>query len=152
MHDFLYINNLSFTYDNSVEFLFDKLSFQLEKGWTGVVGASGSGKTTLLKLLTGQLIPDTGTLNIPGLTYYCEQRTDFIPSELKDFLQSTENRAFKLRAALEIQEECEKRWDVLSHGERKRCQISVALYQNPPLLAVDEPSNHHLDYTSKMYF
>ncbi|MCK4819744.1 ABC-F family ATP-binding cassette domain-containing protein [bacterium] len=149
MPDFIYINNLSFTYDNSVEFLFDKLSFQLEKGWTGVVGASGSGKTTLLKLLTAQLIPDTGSLNLPRLTYYCEQRTDFIPSGLKDFLQSTENRAFKIRAALEIQEEWEKRWDVLSHGERKRCQISVALYQNPSLLAIDEPSNH-LDYTSKM--
>jgi ATPase subunit of ABC transporter with duplicated ATPase domains len=148
MPDFIYIKNLSFTYDNTVDSLFNSVSFQLQRGWTGVVGANGSGKTTLLKLLTGLLSPDKGSINLPRLTYYCEQITDFVPSGLGDFLQSTENRMLKIRTALDIQEDWEKRWDVLSHGERKRCQIAVALHQNPQFLAVDEPSNH-LDHNSR---
>ena len=34
------------------------------------------------------------------------------------------------------------RWDTLSHGERKRGQIGVALWQAPHILAIDEPTNH----------
>jgi ATPase subunit of ABC transporter with duplicated ATPase domains len=150
MSDFLYIKNLSFTYDNAVESLFNSISFQLQKGWTGVVGANGSGKTTLLKLLTGLLVPDNKLINLPRLTYYCEQRTDHIPSGLMPFLQSTEKNAFKIQSDLEIDKSLAMKWDVLSHGERKRSQIGVALYQNPSLLAVDEPSNH-LDQQSKQF-
>src|SRR6185295_591892 len=29
-----------------------------------------------------------------------------------------------------------------SHGERKRAQIATALWQDPLLLAIDEPTNH----------
>ena len=32
--------------------------------------------------------------------------------------------------------------DTLSHGERKRSQIAVALWKQPELLALDEPTNH----------
>jgi len=34
------------------------------------------------------------------------------------------------------------RWDTLSHGERKRAQIAVALWRDPRVPAVDEPANH----------
>ena len=30
------------------------------------------------------------------------------------------------------------RWSTLSHGERKRAQIAIALWQDPELLAIDE--------------
>jgi ATPase subunit of ABC transporter with duplicated ATPase domains len=148
MFDFLYIKNLSFTYENTVDSLFDSISFQLQKGWTGVVGANGSGKSTLLKLLTGQLMPDSKALNLPHITYYCEQRTDDIPSGLIPFLRSTEKSAYRIRVDLDIDEDWAKKWDDLSHGERKRCQIGVALFLNPSVLAVDEPSNH-LDHQSR---
>ena len=42
---------------------------------------------------------------------------------------------------LGIQAAYAERWDTLSHGERKRIQLAVSLWQNPPLLAVDEPTN-----------
>jgi ATPase subunit of ABC transporter with duplicated ATPase domains len=150
MSDFLYIKNLSFTYENTVDPLFDSISFQLQKGWTGVVGANGSGKSTLLKLLTDQLMPDSKALNLPHGTYYCEQRTDDIPPGLIPFLESTEKSAYKLHNDLDIEMDWAINWNVLSHGERKRCQIGVALYQNPSVLAIDEPSNH-LDYQSREF-
>jgi ATPase subunit of ABC transporter with duplicated ATPase domains len=146
--DFIYINNLSFTYDNTIEPLFDSISFQLQKGWTGVVGANGSGKTTLLKLLARQFIPDSYQPDLPQFTYYCEQRTDDVPAELPSLLNSTEKRAFKILADLEIKSEWGEIWNDLSHGERKRIQIGVALYKESELLAIDEPSNH-LDMKSK---
>lgn len=148
MPDFIYINNLSFTYENTVEPLFKRISFQLQRGWTGVVGANGSGKTTLLKLLTGQLNPDSSSLNFPKLTYYCAQDTEDMPSDLISFLESTEKRSIKIQSDLLIEKNWAFNWNVLSHGERKRCQIGTAMFQYPSLLAVDEPSNH-LDHSSK---
>ena len=148
MQNFLYIDKLSFTYENCVSPLFDSLSFQLQQGWTGIVGANGSGKTTLLKLLTGILQPAYGSINFSGDTYYCEQRTDFIPSDFNNLFKTNDKNAFRLINTLQIQEDWLNRWDLLSHGERKRCQIATALYCDPTVLAIDEPSNH-LDTSSK---
>jgi len=44
------------------------------------------------------------------------------------------------------------RWETLSHGERKRCQIAVALYKNTDILAIDEPSNHLDSYAKSILF
>jgi macrolide transport system ATP-binding/permease protein len=41
-----------------------------------------------------------------------------------------------------VQDDYLQRLSTLSHGERKRTQIAVALWQEPEVLAVDEPSNH----------
>ncbi len=133
---------MSFTYANGVEPLFNSLSFQLQKGWTGIIGPNGSGKTTLLKLLCEEIQPDSGSVNFFGIRYYCEQRTDFIPPKFESLISTTEKEAFRLKRILELQDEWIMRWDQLSHGERKRCQIATALFLNPGLLAIDEPSNH----------
>jgi macrolide transport system ATP-binding/permease protein len=148
MQKFLNVENLSFTYDNVVELLFKNVSFQIERGWTGIVGANGSGKTTLLKLLCGALEPNSGLLTIPGSCYYAEQRTDFSPNGFDNFFTSTEKLAFKIKESLQLEDEWQTKWDKLSHGERKRCQIAVALFKEPSVLAIDEPSNH-LDFRSK---
>jgi ATPase subunit of ABC transporter with duplicated ATPase domains len=34
------------------------------------------------------------------------------------------------------------RWSSLSHGERKRAQIAIAIWKQPAVLAIDEPTNH----------
>ncbi|MBN2357550.1 ATP-binding cassette domain-containing protein, partial [candidate division KSB1 bacterium] len=148
MQAFISVDRLTFTYQQAVEPLFDSLSFQLQTGWTGVVGANGSGKTTLLKLLTGLLEPDYGAIHFDGQSCYCEQRTDFIPDLLHTFIASRTQSAFRIKHGLQIQDEWINRWQQLSHGERKRCQIAVALYLNPALLAIDEPSNH-LDHSGR---
>lgn len=142
MQNFIYIDKLSFTYANCVEPLFNSLSFQLQQGWTGIVGSNGSGKTTLLKLLCEEIQPDSGSINFSGIRYYCEQRTDFIPSKFESLIFATEKEAFRLKRILELEDKWIMRWDQLSHGERKRCQIATALFFNPGLLAIDEPSNH----------
>jgi ATPase subunit of ABC transporter with duplicated ATPase domains len=148
MASFIHVEKLTFTYENCIEPLFKDVFFQIEQGWTAIVGVNGSGKTTLLKLLCGLLKPDTGTLIIPGKTHYSEQRTDFEPLGFHDFFNSTKKLSYKIKGSLQILDDWQYNWDALSHGERKRCQIGVALNKEPLVLAIDEPSNH-LDYKSK---
>jgi len=148
MSDFINISNLSFSYPSSSETLFDSVSFQLHKGWTGIVGSNGSGKSTLLKLICGLINSHSGSILFSGSSYYCEQPTENIPERFNGFLNSFEKSSFRLKEVLQIKDEWIHRWNTLSHGERKRCQIATALYVNPYILAIDEPSNH-LDKESK---
>jgi len=62
--------------------LFDDLQFTLrEEGKYGLLGRNGSGKTTLLKVLTGEISPDQGTIDIPGdyTLGYLKQHFDLDP-------------------------------------------------------------------------
>ena len=142
MQDFLHIDNLSFTYENSVEPVFESVSLQLQSGWTGIVGANGSGKTTLLKLLSGLLPVDQGKISYSGSAYYCEQRTDYIPPEFEKFIHAADKRSARFMNLLDIRDDWLPIWEKLSHGERKRCQLATALFLNPSVLAIDEPTNH----------
>lgn len=147
---FLSIQNVSFSYEQSVIPLIENLTCQFESGWTGVIGANGCGKSTLLKLLTGELQPIAGAVNRPSDAVYCEQRTDKMPCGFSRFLGDYSPWTLRLKAQLEIQEEWAARWNTLSHGERKRAQIGVALGREPDVLAIDEPSNH-LDREAKAF-
>jgi len=142
MKDFIYIDHLRFTYPKCTEPLFENISFELNQGWTAIVGPNGSGKTTLLKLISGMLQPDSGTLQLPGPGYYAEQRTDLMPRGFPDLFESPRKSVFRLRASLGIEDDWQEKWDKLSHGERKRAQIAAALFAEPLILAIDEPSNH----------
>ena len=135
-------HNVSFTYAAAVEPLFTDMSLHLVRGWTGVVGANGVGKSTLLKLATGKLKPQDGHAVIPEFTIYCPQRTDTVPDYLPALKQAMESDAFAIKGRLGIGDDWVDRWATLSHGERKRAQIAVALWRKPQVLAVDEPTNH----------
>jgi macrolide transport system ATP-binding/permease protein len=148
MKSFIHVDRLTFTYENCLEPLFREITFHADTGWTAIVGANGSGKTTLLKLLCGLQKPDSGTISLPGPAFYAEQRTDFQPTGLDDLISSSDQSAYGIKNSLQILDQWQDKWDVLSHGERKRCQIAVALNAQPAVLAIDEPSNH-LDYRYK---
>lgn len=48
--------------------IFDGVDIDIERGKvTAIMGPSGTGKTTLLKLISGQLRPDSGSVEIDGL-------------------------------------------------------------------------------------
>jgi len=135
-------HDVGFRHEASVEPLFTGLSVHFSRGFTGILGANGAGKTTLLRLATGALRPDQGTIESPGDAVYCPQRTDDPPADLDAFLAADDRGARALQGRLGIGPDFASRWASLSHGERKRAQIAAALWREPALLAVDEPTNH----------
>lgn len=139
---FLTFSGVSFAYPGAVTSIFDDLSFTVPEGWTGVIGANGEGKTTLMRLATSEIAPDAGTIRIPGDALYCAQSTADPPPLLDEFEQDWGADAARLRSVLRIGDEWPWRFDSLSHGERKRLQLAVALWRRPRVLAIDEPTNH----------
>ncbi len=138
----LLFENVSFAYETNADWILEQLSFHLEAGWTGVVGPNGAGKTTLLQLADGTLEPSRGTVTLPSHSIYCSQRTDHPPHQLGCFLTDPTRPAAILREQLKLATDFGRRWGSLSHGERKRAQIGVALWEDPQLLLLDEPTNH----------
>ncbi len=138
---FLHLHHVSFTHPGAPEPVFQNLCLTLPAGWTGVVGANGVGKTTLLHLAAGLLHPTEGSLKGAG-GLVCPQRTDDPPEGLAELLRAPDRAGWAWRGQLGLGPDWFERWTSLSHGERKRAQLAVALWRNPPLLAVDEPTNH----------
>jgi ATP-binding cassette subfamily F protein uup len=122
----------------------------------GLVGPNGAGKTTLLKMLTGEMVPDTGTVRLganleiatldqkreavdPAETlahYLTDGRGDnlvingeerHVVSYMKDFLFKPENARTPVRE--------------LSGGERARLILARVLARPANVLVLDEPTN-----------
>ena len=136
----LALRAVEFTYPGMTTPLFSELTVEFPTGWTGVVGPNGAGKTTLLKVATGELAPVRGQVHRQGLALYVAQRTDEPPDMLEDLIWAADGAVLKAR--LQVGDDWAERWSTLSHGERKRAQIAVALWREPAVLALDEPSNH----------
>ena len=140
---------MSFAYPGMTDPLVaDVTAFFPEGGWTGIVGANGAGKTTLLKLAAGELSPTDGAIHQIGSACYAVQRTDAPPADWDDFMNCWDASAMDWRRRLGVSDDWADRWDSLSHGERKRVQIAIALWHHPDVLALDEPTNH-LDHRAK---
>jgi ATP-binding cassette, subfamily B, bacterial PglK len=59
----LVIENLSFKYENTTNFILDNISFNIQQGDTvGIVGRSGAGKSTLVDLMVGLHQPSNGNI------------------------------------------------------------------------------------------
>ena len=142
MTDALLFDGVSFAFPGSAEPLLSGVSARFGAGWTGIVGANGCGKTTLLRLAAGELEPSGGRIARPAGALYVVQRTDDPPPGMAEFLESSDAEAWQARVDLGVGDDWGERWDSLSHGERKRLQIAVALWRAPGVLALDEPTNH----------
>ncbi|HYK89614.1 MAG TPA: ATP-binding cassette domain-containing protein [Acidobacteriota bacterium] len=139
---FVCFEKVSYRYESMPAPLLHNLAISFAMGWTGVVGANGTGKTTVLKLACGLLEPREGRVQLPGSALYCAQRTDEVPGLLRPLIEAKDHHASEVRGRLGIGGDWVGRWDSLSHGERKRAQIAAVLWQQPAVLAIDEPTNH----------
>ena len=140
--NYLLFNDVSFTYDTITLPLLAGINVHFNIGWTGIIGANGSGKTTLLRLASGELHPVEGLVTGSENAVYCRQRTDSEPFQLNEIIGLADSIACRIRGQFGIEPDWHERWDTLSHGERKRAQIAVAVWSEPAILAVDEPTNH----------
>lgn len=138
----LHISHISYGYPDAIDSLFEDVDVSFAQGWTGIVGPNGSGKSTLARIAARHIDPDEGFVSPKLLSAYCEQETEHPPEKLAEFASDYNKSAVRLRALLAIEDEWMWRFSTLSHGERKRIQIAVALWEEPDVLIVDEPTNH----------
>lgn len=137
------LNHVSYSYPGSTQTVLADVSAVFPQGWTGIIGNNGCGKSTLARIAAGLLSPDSGAASPCGLVAaYCEQDATIAPARLEDFACSWGQRAVRLRAALGIDDDWPWRYDTLSSGQQKRLQVAVALWEEPDLLVMDEPTNH----------
>ena len=137
--------------------LFEDLNFDLPRGGiVGVIGGNGAGKTTLFKLLTGELKPLSGTLEVgPTVVLsYVNQLRDELDNDHTVYEEITggseyvslagqtmmNGRAYCSRFNFKGSEQ-QKLMGVLSGGERNRVHLAKLLRSGGNLLLLDEPTN-----------
>jgi ATP-binding cassette subfamily F protein 3 len=122
----------------------------------GLIGANGAGKSVLLRLITGQLQPEAGVINLgPSvkLGYYAQEHEtlDFDQTPLETVRQATritENAAVAfLLKYLFTYAQLTQPIRLLSGGERSRLQLARLVLAGVNFLLLDEPTNN-LDIAS----
>jgi ABC-2 type transport system ATP-binding protein len=141
------------------------VSFELQKGVTGLLGANGAGKTTLISLLLGVLRPDAGKLEVLGMDplkagYRLRQRIGYAPEDdrfppdvkaselVRHFaeMRGIPHRSAVVRASevlfeVGLGEERFRPIGTMSTGQRQRVKLAQALVHDPKLVLLDEPTN-----------
>ncbi len=136
------------------------MSFELRGGeHILLAGENGSGKTTLLKIITGELIPDSGEIKLGEnvrFGYFAQEHEILNPDKtvMDEFLStdrllnSSRNPRSILGAFLFSGQSAFKKVSSLSLGERVRLIFAKLTNQENELLILDEPTNH-LDIQSR---
>ncbi|RAX20753.1 ABC transporter ATP-binding protein [Actinomyces sp. Z5] len=136
------LSDIHYTYPGAAFPALAGITVTFSTGWTGVVGDNGCGKTTLARIACGELKPDAGTVAPRLVSHYCAQDAAAPPPTLMDFACAYDEVATRLRRDLGVADEWAWRYDTLSGGQRKLVQVACALWEQPDLLVVDEPTNH----------
>jgi len=149
--------------------IFDGVDLDIPRGRiTAIMGPSGTGKTTLIRHITGQLVPDAGTITVDGQDVWRLSRDAlfalrekigylFQNSALLTDFSVFENVAFPLRQHLKLPEElvrnivltklqavglrgaAELMPNELSGGMMRRVALARAIVRDPMLIIYDEP-------------
>jgi ABC-2 type transport system ATP-binding protein len=148
----------------------DEVSLSVERGQVrALLGPNGAGKTTLLRILSGLVMPDSGSVRICGSDPHTSERVarrklGLVPSGDRTFylrLSGHENlvffarlhgmkrgrargRAYEVLEQVELADAADLAVQKYSHGMQKRLSVARALLTEPAVFLVDE-ATHDLD-------
>lgn len=143
-----------------------ELSFQINKGeLIGYIGANGAGKSTTIKMMTGILVPTSGSITVDGRNPYKHRKENAkkigvvfgqrsqlywnLPMEetfeLYKKIYKIEQHIYRRNVdfyveLLEMNHFLTTPVRQLSLGQRMRAELVVALLHDPEILYLDEPT------------
>ena len=148
------VDNLEKEYGDKV--LFKGLSFKLPpNGIVGVIGPNGAGKSTLFKLITGAILPDSGSVRL-GETVklsYVDQSRDALDDKNNVWQEISGGLDILKVGGREINTRSyvgsfnfrggdqQKKVGLLSGGERNRVHLAKTLTTGGNVMLLDEPTN-----------
>ena len=138
------------------------VSVMVPSGITGLLGPNGAGKSTFMKLITGQLKPSKGSVQVlgepiwrnPHLFFqigFCPEQDAFydrmtglewVKALVRlNGLGDTESADAARRAltAVDLMDAADKKIGAYSKGMRQRVKLAQAIVHDPALLILDEP-------------
>jgi len=144
----------------------DNISFDVKEGEVlGFIGPNGAGKSTTIKMLTGILIPSSGSIKVAGYDSQTErgklvmhigtvfgQRSQLVYNlpvtdsfDLFAKLYELESKKYQARRdylfeAFGINEYFNQPVRKLSLGQRMRAEVALALLHEPKIVFLDEPT------------
>ena len=139
----------------------DGVSLEIKSGQiTGLLGPNGAGKSTLMKIITGSVIPDTGSVMVNGvdvlkeplkvqrvLGYLPEHNPQYLELYIKEYLEYVasiykvdKSRVSQVIDMVVLGPEQHKKIGALSKGYRQRVGLAAALIPDPQILILDEPT------------
>ena len=137
--------------------MLDRFSYKFTRGErVGIVGRNGVGKTTFLNLMSGNLEPNSGTIEhgeTLRIGYYSQRGITFKPGQtvlecvqdIADIVKASDGHIVSattyLNRFLFPHETFNKRIEILSGGEQRRLYLLTVLMRNPNMLILDEPTN-----------
>ena len=152
---------LSKSYSPSSVLALDSLNMTVHQGEIfGFLGPNGAGKTTTIRLLVDLVRPTSGRAVVLGMdcnksSLQVRQRVGYLPGEVKLYPNFSGHKLIKLFTSLRPEQVSQEyvmylcqRLDVdldtplgqLSHGNRQKIGLVVALMPQPDLLSLDEPT------------
>lgn len=159
------IENLSKSYGRGAPLALSGLNLEIRHGTFGLLGPNGAGKTTLIKILSTQMEPTEGTVEVDGWDLRKDRaevrrRLGYLPQhfgaypqltawEFLDYmgrlggLRDSAQRRDRVAQVLEDVALCEARerkTGTFSGGMRRRLGIAQAILADPEFIIVDEPT------------
>ena len=120
-----------------------------------LMGQNGAGKSTIFRMITGDLRPEEGAINISeGQTMAIARQVlprDEMHLTVREFFEKAfpgkkmydiEPRIEKILDVVHLKVPQSKKLDDLSGGQQARLLLAQALIQDPDILLLDEPTNN----------
>ena len=150
-YGYSYTNSSTDSGDNRGERLLEDLGLLVERGErVALLGPNGTGKSTLMRLVTGELAPDDGRVNLghnvtPAYQDQQLERLDDKKTVLEEAMSATgfdrPGARDLLGAFLFSGKEVFKKVGALSGGEKRRLSLAEIVASDTNLLLLDEPTN-----------